>query len=374
MAKTVEVLIQGFQFNNGNPLSIDVGDSVVWTNRDSVPHTVTGTSGEYPFELGTVVPGQTSSPVTFLKASGPGGFVYECEFHAGMSGTIRVGVVDEENANDAGGREHDDHDSGGHSGHHHVDPDVHSFVVAGLTPDNIYLSHIPLFSDSRHFYQVVLEAKLGDQAARVAYSRYRQENGDARCIVDPEPFILTEIESGERTSFQGTLNHVASGTPNSALAGASPIDGLTDVQVEIIRVIHFRRLNVDDPFPERLTYLLYGNLREVFLDHYISGAPSFHGVAKLAEVPGFLSHEVINSSPKVTIPSKTFMDVTPKTVRSAFLNNRTHLVYAPPSGVIRPRDPLEKLDSIDVNIGSDSSLRSIKIGKLIYFDIRIINK
>ena len=70
-------------------ITINAGDSVVWTNTDSMPHTVTATDST--FNSGTLQPGQVYSR-TFTT---PGTYSYYCVLHGapggiGMSGTVTV--------------------------------------------------------------------------------------------------------------------------------------------------------------------------------------------------------------------------------------------------------------------------------------------
>ena len=70
-------------------LVIGVNNTVVWTNNDSAPHTVTATSvpyGETKFSSGNMNSGTTFT-YTF-KA--PGTYSYQCSYHYWMQGTIVV--------------------------------------------------------------------------------------------------------------------------------------------------------------------------------------------------------------------------------------------------------------------------------------------
>ncbi|HEY4518605.1 MAG TPA: plastocyanin/azurin family copper-binding protein [Candidatus Paceibacterota bacterium] len=78
------VNISGFAFANAN-LQIKKGDSVVWVNQDSAPHTATASVGT--FDTGTLNKGQSSQAVTFATA---GTHSYVCTFHPSMKGTITV--------------------------------------------------------------------------------------------------------------------------------------------------------------------------------------------------------------------------------------------------------------------------------------------
>jgi plastocyanin len=77
------VSIQGFAFHPGS-ISVGVGDTVTWTNQDSVAHTATANDGS--FNTGTLKKGQSASH-TFPKA---GTFAYICAIHPNMKGTVTV--------------------------------------------------------------------------------------------------------------------------------------------------------------------------------------------------------------------------------------------------------------------------------------------
>ena len=66
------------------PSDLNVGDTVVWTNDDSVPHSVT--ARDKSFDL-RVAPGR-SAKMTLAKA---GTFPFYCIYHSTMRGTLKVG-------------------------------------------------------------------------------------------------------------------------------------------------------------------------------------------------------------------------------------------------------------------------------------------
>jgi len=76
--------IAGFSFKPAT-IRIKAGDTVVWTNKDSAPHTVTAVSGL--FDAGTLRTGQTFRQ-TFDT---PGTYEYQCDIHPNMKGTVVVG-------------------------------------------------------------------------------------------------------------------------------------------------------------------------------------------------------------------------------------------------------------------------------------------
>ena len=81
-AQTIQVNIKNFSF--GDPLTIPVGTTVVWTNEDSAPHTVTSDGGA--FDSGNMNQGETFS-FSFTEA---GTFDYTCIYHPAMLGQVIV--------------------------------------------------------------------------------------------------------------------------------------------------------------------------------------------------------------------------------------------------------------------------------------------
>ena len=71
---------------NPEDLTINVGDTVTWTNNDGGGHTATSTSGPESFDSGNIASGGTWS-FTFTKA---GTYDYKCDYHSSMTATITV--------------------------------------------------------------------------------------------------------------------------------------------------------------------------------------------------------------------------------------------------------------------------------------------
>lgn len=80
---TQEISITNFTFDP-QTVEVDKGVTVVWTNKDPVPHTITGDN----FSSGPLSPGQSFS-YTFNE---DGTFAYHCSLHPQMTGTIVAGT------------------------------------------------------------------------------------------------------------------------------------------------------------------------------------------------------------------------------------------------------------------------------------------
>ena len=67
-----------------NPITVNAGGMVTWTNNDTIAHTATGDDGSW--NSGTIAAGASFSHA-FPSA---GTFAYHCAIHPGMIGTVKV--------------------------------------------------------------------------------------------------------------------------------------------------------------------------------------------------------------------------------------------------------------------------------------------
>jgi plastocyanin len=354
--RTFRVVIEHNVFNGGVPLQIESGDSVIWVNKDNMPHTATSTAASaQDFDTGFIQPGQESEPVLFPKESDSAGFPYECDVHDAviMKGVVVVrGVA---------------------APIHHESPSIHSMLVLGRDGRNVFLHHYDLFNNPNHSYHVTLEALIDDDKARKIYDDFRRANGDVMVSIDPEVFFLREIADGTRTSFQAKFSEPAKpgGVPTQ---WGTVIPGMENVRIKILRIIQFRMFNPDSAYPPNLVYQLFGNDKEVFLAHEVTASPNFQHVVKLKTVPSFLTPAIIKSSPLVSIQGKSLRADGTKTLKVAVLTNSTHILLSPPVGSINPTPPLAEDEQLSVLVGSDTALRQMTVGKSIWYDFRILNR
>jgi plastocyanin len=83
---TDKVEIKDFSYSP-QAITVKVGTTVTWTNKDSVAHTVTASNGPEKFDSGSIETGKTFT-FTFTKA---GDYKYFCTFHPSMaSATVTV--------------------------------------------------------------------------------------------------------------------------------------------------------------------------------------------------------------------------------------------------------------------------------------------
>ena len=82
-AETTEVKIDNFSFGPGT-LTVPVGTTVTWTNRDDIPHTVVSTDGAFKSK---VLDTDEKFSFTFSKA---GTYPYFCSIHPKMTAKVIV--------------------------------------------------------------------------------------------------------------------------------------------------------------------------------------------------------------------------------------------------------------------------------------------
>lgn len=82
--RTHTVEIRGMEFHPA-VLTAQVGDTVVWTNRDIVPHTTTA-KGRFAWDTGTLTQAQSGRYVV----QHTGVAHYSCTFHPTMHGALIV--------------------------------------------------------------------------------------------------------------------------------------------------------------------------------------------------------------------------------------------------------------------------------------------
>jgi plastocyanin len=85
-ARTHQIEIKGMQFVPAQ-LTVDVGDTVVWTNNDVLPHTVTsGIPAPMAFDSKAI----NAKAQWSLTVSAAGDYNYVCSFHPTMKATLTV--------------------------------------------------------------------------------------------------------------------------------------------------------------------------------------------------------------------------------------------------------------------------------------------
>ena len=82
-AKTIDIVIEHFAFVPAS-IEVDAGDTVVFTNRDIVPHTATATDGSWTTM--DIAGGKSGAVVVPAKGDG----AYICKYHPVMKGHLII--------------------------------------------------------------------------------------------------------------------------------------------------------------------------------------------------------------------------------------------------------------------------------------------
>jgi amicyanin len=77
------VSISDFKFNPAT-LTVPVGATVTWTNKDGEPHTVAAKDGSFHS------PGMDTNGTYSFTFTSPGSYDYVCSIHSFMTGTVVV--------------------------------------------------------------------------------------------------------------------------------------------------------------------------------------------------------------------------------------------------------------------------------------------
>jgi amicyanin len=83
---TSSVAIQNFAFSPSS-ITVKVGTTVTWTNKDSIAHTVTSDDGVAGGPNSQLIDQNKTYSFTFTKA---GTYTYHCTPHSYMKGTVTV--------------------------------------------------------------------------------------------------------------------------------------------------------------------------------------------------------------------------------------------------------------------------------------------
>jgi hypothetical protein len=162
-------------------------------------------------------------------------------------------------------------------------PGVHNFFMMGSKA--LYVEHMPMFTEEKHMYQVILRVTLPDAVMRGYRARRGARRTPWNLVNSAKLMTLPQIKAGTVSSF---LVDVYADYSNAAAAPAgSPF--ATDVPLTVHEVVHFRHFDFNIPRPQYPTYLLFGRGGEAHLSHYIARDPDYQHIVTLRSAPAWLS-------------------------------------------------------------------------------------
>ena len=168
---------------------------------------------------------------------------------------------------------------------------LHGMLIVG--EQNVFLSHLPMFG-SVHDYQVILEATFAKAGSdpQSDYLNDRKRPGTKLYTIEPEQFVLPRLvaASSPLHSFKANVyrQHFERFDNQRAKEAATVAQ---HVDVNVTRVIHFRRFDPKAAKLAQLEYILFGKGTELFLAHLITRPPDFDQVLPVKAVDQKFSDE-----------------------------------------------------------------------------------
>src|ERR1700722_12045554 len=127
-------------------------------------------------------------------------------------------------------------------------PGIHNFFMFGSK--TLYVEHMPMFTEEKHMYQVILRVDLPDAVMR----GYRARQGPGRkpwnLVNSAKLYTLPQVKAGTLRSFEVDVYEDYSNA--DAAPTGSPFAASVPLQVR--EVLHFRHWDFNFPRPQHLTY------------------------------------------------------------------------------------------------------------------------
>jgi len=244
-------------------------------------------------------------------------------------------------------------------------PHYHAFLLLGK--ERLFASHLTQLFYEVHMYQFVIEVSL-DEASRLAFRREREAHpGDSYFLANTmpdekvgttsnDPMSLPQLAGRLRTSFVG---NVFRGIPYQSKYMHWPWEGvrpvLADVQVEVMRIVHFRPFSKTMNYPDTLTYLLFGAENEAHMVHYQTKMPDYDHMASLQAAPSWLANDMLEAGVIIDLPDVPRLQGGGKDIS------------------VRCTNPFADGASIQVRYRGDGPRRPVTIGHSYWFCTRVCN-
>ena len=204
--------------------------------------------------------------------------------------------------------------------------DQHAFVMAGR--DTLFLVHLTMLHMEEHEFEFVLRASLTPEATKAWQDDQRQHPDETYFLgnVEADLMAIPDLATGARTTFQASI---WAGIPIKhhykvwPWKNIKPIVENTPVTVE--RVVAYRHFDLQQNYPETLTYLLFGAGDEAHLCHYQTREPDFDEVVTLTRAPKWLPYPLLEAGVHVNFPT---LRATPVYCSSPFLDQDWKVHYS----------------------------------------------
>jgi hypothetical protein len=183
---------------------------------------------------------------------------------------------------------------------------VHGMAIVG--EQTVFLSHLPLFG-SPHDYQVILEATFARPGSdpQSDYFNDRKRSREKTYTLEPASFVLPRLAAAQplrsfkANVYRGRFEELARKSQRALDAGRIA----RDVDVNVTRVVHFRKFDPKAAKPAQLEYLLFGKGDELFLAHLIIDPPDFDQILSVKAPNHKFTDAELGQGISVVFPDKT---------------------------------------------------------------------
>jgi hypothetical protein len=241
----------------------------------------------------------------------------------------------------------------------------HAFAMAGRK--TLFLWHLTMLHMEEHEFELVLRASLTPEATEALEADRRLHPDETYFLgnVESDKLAVPELATGARTSFTASI---WAGIPVKhhyrtwPWKDVEPIVADTPVAVE--RVVAFRHFDLQQNYPDSLTYLLFGAGDEAHMGHYQTREPDFDEVVTLAVAPPWLPPQLLEAGVHVNFPD---FPATPIYCASPLLKEHYLVQYCGQKQAAQPmhRDPSGK--------GASDGLYPLKIERSLWFSTKVTN-
>lgn len=205
-------------------------------------------------------------------------------------------------------------------------PEQHAFVMAGH--ETLFLCHLTMLHMEEHEFEFVLRAHLSPEATQAWQADQRQHPDETYFLgnVESDLMAIPDLATGARTSFQASI---WAGIPVKHHYHVWPWKGIKpiveDTPLTVERVVAYRHFDLQENYPESLTYLLFGAGDEAHLYHYQTREPDFDEVVTLARAPNWLPKPLLEGGVHVNFPT---LNATPPYCSSPLLDQHYKVRYS----------------------------------------------
>jgi hypothetical protein len=206
-----------------------------------------------------------------------------------------------------------------------LDPDQHAFVMLG--EKTLFLGHLTMLHMPEHMFQVVLRAKLPDDAmAKYVTDRAKHPKETYFLGNSPDDLMtMFSLHSGRREFVADIFRGIPYKKEYMEWPWKNESPIVHNVKTTIEREVYYRQFDFNLQYPETLTYVVFGAGSEAHLMHYQVKEPDFDHMLSLAETPEWLPQEALEAGVHINFPT---LRATPVYCSSPFRSAEYQVQYS----------------------------------------------